>query len=154
VNLIYELFTTKDLMRKAEILITDNLSEFVSSKAWTDMINSGEDITLLAYTALQVEARRPGTIPQELLENLSHKISGSKLSTDCLSSLNDDSIEYIEEIEALLDLKSDLEQIIAYNRVEELTSKEKIVMEDVEETKSLIEQDITTFENLITNGGE
>jgi len=154
INRIYELFTTGDLMRKAEILITENLGEFVSSKAWTDMINSNNDITLLAYTALQVEARRPGTIPQELLESLSQKVSSSKLSTDCISNLQDDSIEYIEEIEALLDRNSDLDRIIAYNRVKELSGKEKITLGDIEETRSSIEQDIATFESLIKKGGE
>ena len=112
------------------------------------------NITLLAYTALQVEARRPSTIPQELLENLSQRISGSKLSTDCISNLQNDSVEYIEEIEALLNRNTDLDRIIAYNRVENLAGKEQIIMADIEETKSLIEQDILTFEKLITKGGE
>ena len=154
VNLIYELLTTNDSMRKAEILITDHIGEFVSSKAWTDMINSDHDTTLLAYTALQVEARRPGTVPQELLESLSHQISSSKLSVDCIPNLQDESIEYLEEIEALLDRRSDLERIIAYSQVEKLAGKEKMMMADIEETGSLIEQDISTFERLITRGGE
>ncbi len=154
INRIYELFTTNDLMRKAEILITEKLGEFVSSKAWTDMVNSENDITFLAYTALQVEARRPGTIPQELLENLSQKISGSKLSSDCIPNLQGDSVEYIEEIEALLNQNSDLEKIIAYNHTEKLAGKEQITMADIDETRSLIEQDIVTFEKLITKGGE
>jgi len=154
INLIYELFTTNDLMRKADILLTENLNEFVLMKAWTDMINSDLDITLLAYTALQVEARRPGIIPQELLENLSQRVSGSKLSTDCITSIKGDSVEYIDEIEALLNKNTDLSKIIAYNRVEKLAGKQKITMADIEETGSLIEQDCATFEKLITEGGE
>jgi len=58
VNRIYELFTTRDLMRKAEILLQIAPGEFAASKAWTDLVNGENDITLLAYTALQVEARR------------------------------------------------------------------------------------------------
>lgn len=154
INRIYELFTTDDLMRKAEILVTENLDEFVSSKAWTDMINSDHDITLLAYTALQVEARRPGTLPQELLESLSRKISGSRLSSDCIASLQGDSVEFIEEIESLLNRNTDLGRIIAYNQVEKLARKKQITMVDIEETGSLIEQDIATFDRLITKGGE
>jgi hypothetical protein len=154
VNRIYELFTTNDLMRKAEILITENLNEFILSKAWNDMINSAKDITPLAYTALQVEARKPGTIPQELLEALSQNISNSKLSTDCIKNLKGDSAEYIEEIESLLDQDTDLEKIIAYNRVEKLAEKELIAMVDINETKNLIVQDITTFKKLIMKGGE
>lgn len=50
-----------------------------------DLVAEEQDITLLAYTALQVEARRPGTIPQELLASLSGKVSTNKLSTNCVS---------------------------------------------------------------------
>jgi len=154
VNLIYELFTTKDVMRKTEILINENLGEFVCSKAWNDLINSGQDITLLAYTALQVEARKPGTIPQELLESLSQKVSGEKLSSNCISKLQADSIEYLDEIENLLKRESNLEQIIAYSQVEKLVEYDFVTMEDIEDTKTAIKKDVTTFENLIRNGGE
>lgn len=152
VNRIYELFTTDDLMRKAEILLTENLGEFVASKAWNDMINSDKDITLLAYTALQIEARRPGTVPKELLESLSSKVSPKKLCSDCLPKLRGEAIEYIEEVEALLDQDSDLAQLVAYNRVSKLASKDVIKPKDIEETGNLIRQDLSTFGNLIENG--
>jgi hypothetical protein len=78
VNLVYELFTTPDLMRKAELLLTQPLGEMALSKAWTDLMAEDAapltDLTLLAYTALQVEARRPGTVPQELLASLSARL--------------------------------------------------------------------------------
>ena len=154
VDLIYELFTTKDVMRKTEILINENLGEFVCSKAWNDLINSGQDITLLAYTALQVEARKPGTMPQELLQSLSSKVSGSKLSSNCISRVQADSIEYLDEIENLLKRESNLEQIIAYSRVEKLVEYDSLTLEDIKDTKTAIKKDVLTFENLIRNGGE
>jgi len=64
VQIIYELFTTKNLMRKAEILLKEDLGDLAESKAWNDMMESEDDITLVAYTALQIEARKPGTIPK------------------------------------------------------------------------------------------
>jgi len=154
VNRIYELFTTDDLMRKAEILLKEDLGEFAASKAWTDLIDDHQDITLLAYTALQVEARRPGTVPQELLEGLSGKISGSRLSSDCVPHLRGESVEYIEEVEALLKRETDLGKLVAYNRVSKLAEKETITVGDIEETQRLIEQDIETFKKLIEKGGE
>jgi len=154
VNRIYELFTTDDLMRKAEILLKEDLGEFAASKAWTDLINDHQDITLLAYTALQVEARRPGTVPQELLEGLSGKISASGLSSDCIPNLRGESVEYIEEVEALLEQNTDLGKLVAYNRVSKLAEKERMTPEDIQETARLIEQDIETFRKLIDNGGE
>jgi AAA domain (dynein-related subfamily) len=154
VDLIYELFTTGDLMRKAEILLTEDLGELAASKAWTDLANGEDDITLLAYTALQVETRCPGTVPQELLENLSGKISGRQLSTECVPNLMGDSIEYIEEVEALLQRTSDLGRLVAYNRVQSLARNPRITPKDIENTRQLIRQDIDKFEKLISKGGK
>lgn len=149
VNTIYELFTAQNLMRKTEILLTANLGEFVNSKAWNDLINSEDDITLLAYTALQIEARRPGTIPKELLESLSRKIDGDKLTTGFIDPLNNESIEYIEDVESLLNQDSDLGKIVAYSHVSQLAKNPKIKPDDIAKTKSAIQQDILTFENLL-----
>ena len=149
VDRIYELFTTDDLMRKAEILLRENLGEFVESKAWNDMLNSGNDMTLLAYTALQVEARRPGTVPQELLASLSQKITMGGLSSDSLPKLEDDSIEYLDEVEALLDWDCDLGKLVAFNRVNKLASQKAIKPADIEKTRQLIQQDLETFRKLI-----
>jgi hypothetical protein len=161
VDTIYELFTTKDLMRKAEILLQANLGEFVNSKAWNDLVNDGIDITVLAYTALQVEARRPGIIPRELLESLSRKISGEKLSTGFIKSLQGDAVEYIDGVEALLEQDTDLGKIVAFSHVSKLTEKENITPKDIERTRESIVRDIETFEGLIgttnqqkTIGGE
>ena len=153
VNIIYELFTTDDLMRKARILLKENLGDFVNSKAWTDLINGENDISLLAYVAIQVEAHKAGTVPKELLESLSKKINGNNLSTDYIASLKDDSIEYIDEIEVLLNRQSDLELLIAFNRVSKLAKQEKIMAADIDFARIKIEQDIETFKKLIRNGG-
>ena len=151
VDLIYELFTTDDLMKKAEILLTENLGELVHSKAWTDMMNSPKDITLLAYTALQIEARRPGTIPKELIEGLSRKISPDGLSSKCLPELRGESIEYLDEVETLLKKDTDLGQLVAYSRVQRLAQNDKIKLSDIEDTGKLIDQDLATFKKLIEN---
>jgi len=97
-----------------------------ASKAWTNLVADHQDVTLLAYAALQVEARRPGTVPQELLEGLRGKISASRLSSDCIPNLKGESIERIEEVEALLDEETDLGKLVAYRRVSKLAEKESI----------------------------
>ncbi len=153
VNRIYELFTTGELMRKAEILLTDDLGEFVHSKAWTDLVNDDRDMTLLAYTALQVEARRPGTVPKELLESLSRKITPELLSSACLPALEGESVEYIEEVEGLLERKTDLGRLVAYNRVRKLALSERIAPANIDATHNLIEQDLETFKRLIEDSG-
>jgi len=154
VNRIYELFTTRDLMRKVEILVAEDLGNLAASKAWNDLINGKDDITLLAYAALQIEARRPGTIPTELLASLSAKITGNRLGTECLPSLAGESIERIEAVEALLDRDTDLGRLIAYERVALLAEKGAISAADIEETRGQIERDIETFEQLVEKGGD
>lgn len=150
VNLIYELFTTNNLMRKAEILLTANLGEFVNCKAWNDLLKSQSDITLLAYTALQVEAHKPGTVPQELLMGLSSRIDSNNLSTESIPALTGESVEYIEEVEELLEGNGDLQRLIAYHHVQELAHN-RITPGHIAHTRKAIESDIQTFQDLISN---
>jgi len=154
IDLIYELFTTDDMMRKAEILLKEKLGEFVNCKAWNDLLNSGDSITLLAYTAMQIEARRPGTIPQELLEGLSLKINPGNLSTECIPPLEGESIEYVEEVEQLLNRDGDLAKLVAYSHVRKLARDAAITPEKIESTRNRIETDVQTFHSLINNPGQ
>jgi hypothetical protein len=149
VNLIYELFTTPDLMRKAELLLTHDLGELALSKAWTDLMAEDRDITLLAYTALQVEARRPGTIPQELFASLSAKVAPGNLASSCVPNLENDAIEYIDDVNCLLDRESDLAKLIAYQRVRALVVTRNINPRTIRETERAIHDDLDTFERLL-----
>jgi hypothetical protein len=149
VNLVYELFTTQSLMRKAELLLTHDLGELALSKAWTDLMAEDRDITLLAYTALQVEARRPGTIPQELLASLSAKVKAGNLSSSWVPNLQNDDIEYIDEVNRLLDRGSDLAKLIAYQRVNALVASRNIYPRTIRETERAIHDDLNTFERLL-----
>jgi len=151
VDLIYELFTTDNLMRKAEILLKENLGEFVNCKAWNDLLNSNNDVTLVAYTALQIESRRSGTVPQELLEGLSDKINPRSLSTDCIPPLQGESIEYVDEVEQLLDYDNDLDRLVAYSHVRNLAKDTAINTGKIDQIRSIIKADIQTFQNLINN---
>ena len=149
VNLVYELFTTKDLMRKANLLLTLDLGEMAVSKAWTDLMAEQEDITLLSYTALQVEARRPNTVPQELLESLSKKVTLGRLSTNCIARLENDAVEYVDDVESLLEQPTDLAKLVAYHRVRELVDSQVINPDSIAKTATLIEHDIIAFEKLL-----
>jgi hypothetical protein len=152
-NLVYELCTTRDLMRKAELLLTKDLSELAKSKAWNDLAKENRDVTVLAYIALQVEARRPGTVPQELLATLSAAIRPESLGTASIDHLRDDAIEHIEEVEALLDRDSDLARLVAYHRVSEIVHGE-VTPEALRETEVLIRQDIETLGSMLVGAGQ
>jgi len=149
VNLIYELFTTPDLLRKAELLLTCDLGELALSKAWADLMAEDRDITLLAYTALQVEARRPGTVPQELLASLAARVAPGNLSTKYIARLENESVEYIEEVEGLLNQASDLGKLVAYQRVSQLVDAGPVTLHNLAETRRAIQEDIHTFEALL-----
>ena len=149
VNMIYELFTTPDLMRKAELLLTQPLGELALSKAWTDLMAEERDLTLLAYTALQVDARRPGIVPQELLASLSGKLSPGQLSAKCIARLEGDAIEYVAEIEALLEQPTDLGKLVAFHQVSELVGKGKVNTHTIKAIGNTIHQDIRIFEALL-----
>lgn len=149
VNLVYELFTTPDLVRKAELLLTGDLGEMALSKAWTDLMAGDRDLTLLAYTALQVEARRPGTIPQELLASLSAKIEPGQLSAKCIGCLENDAVEYIEEIEQLLVQDTDLAKLVAYHRVARLVDTGNVNPRTIKAAGDAIREDIRIFESLL-----
>ncbi|MCB4791249.1 MAG: MoxR family ATPase [Elusimicrobia bacterium] len=149
VNMIYELFTTTDVMRKAELLIKYDLSELAKTKAWNDMVNSEGDITLLAYSALQVEANRPGTVPKEMIESLSERINFSNLTSGSIPKLKNQQIDFVEEIEKLFSQETDLGKIVAYACIRDLVEKETLKPEDITATKARIQSEIETFNKLI-----
>lgn len=150
VDEIYELLTTNDLLRKAELLLARDLGQFTKSKAWNDLMNEERDLTVLAYTALVVETRRPGTVPPELLESLSAKVEPQRLGTGCIPPLENDAVEHIDAVEALLEKQSDLERIVAYNRVSELVESGDVTPKSIEATRNCIERDIEAFERLVS----
>lgn len=152
VERIYELFTTDDLLRKTRLLITENLGEMAASKAWHDLLNNGHDVTLFAYTALQVEAHRPGTVPQELLESLSTHVNPETLGTGCLPQLQDANIELAATVEQLLKRETDMGKLLALQHVKKLSGRNAITEEDITETDRCIRHDIETFNQLIAEG--
>ena len=149
VDQIYQLLTTRDLLRKAELLLAHDLGEFAKAKAWNDLMNEDRDLTVLAYTALAVETRRPGSVPPELLESLSGHIDPQRLGTGCIPKLEDDAVEYLDVIEALLDQQGDLRRLVAYNRVAELVESKNVSPETIEHTRTRIESDVEAFERLV-----
>ena len=140
---------TRDLIRKAELLLAYDLGQFAKSKAWNDLMDEGRDLTVLAYTALVVETHRPGVVPTEILASLSTKIKPERLGTGCINLLANDAVEYIEEINALLEQSDDLRRIVAYNHVSELIESRKVNPESIQETHNRIAKDVEAFEHLV-----
>lgn len=146
---IYRLFTCSDLLEKTRILLTENLSELAKSKAWNDLADGAADISVLAYVALQVEAHRPGTIPLELLEKLSARVGSECLSSGCIPALKNGSIEYLDEVNKLLDQPTDLQRIIAFHRVKEMAEQGPITPAGVDRVQRMIRTDAEGFRKLL-----
>ena len=149
VNTVYELFTTPNLLTKAEILLRGDVSDLAKTKAWRDLIAGDVDITPLAYLALRVEACRPGTVPQEMIDGLGERIAPLNLSSTSVGSLKGESIEYLEEVEALLARYDDLEKLIAISHVRRLATDEGLTPAKIEHVAQQIERDIGTFRRLL-----
>lgn len=149
---IYQLFTCSDLLEKTRILLTENLSDLAKSKAWNDLAEGEQDISVLAYVALQVEAHRPGTIPSELLEKLAGKVGIHSLTSSSIPLLKDESIEHLDEINRLLDQSTDMEQIIAFHCIRELANQGRVTSESLRQVRSRIRRDVNEFKKLVACG--
>ena len=146
---VYELFTTRDLMRKAEILLREDLGELAHTKAWNDLIHGDRDITTLAYLALQIEARRPGTVPGEMIDGLANMVDVGELSSRCIGVLRGESVEHVDEVEKLLkEREDDLEKLIAISHVKR-AAEEGVTRAKLEEVREGIERDVSKFRALL-----
>jgi len=147
---IYRLFTCSDLLEKTRILLREDLSELAKSKAWNDLADSSQEISILAYLALQVEAHRHGTVPQELLEKLATRVNASSLSTANLPKLKGEAVELIEQAEALLDQPNDLGRMLAYHHLRRLTEASQISPKAIGLARQRIATDFAEFSSLLT----
>ena len=149
-EVIYRLFTCGDLLEETRLLLKEDLTELAKSKAWNDLTESEDDVSVLAYVALQVEAHRPGTVPAELLEKLSGRVAFSSLNTDSIPALRGEAVELIEEVEELLERSTDLEKMVAYQRVRELTADDRVTRQGIQAVRSQIERDVQELHSLLS----
>ena len=66
-------------------MLREDLGELAHTKAWNDLIHGDRDITTLAYLALQIEARRPGTVPGEMIDGLANMVVAELASSEAIS---------------------------------------------------------------------
>jgi hypothetical protein len=149
VETIYRLFTCRDPLEKARILLKENLSELAKTKAWNDLADGQEDVSILVYVALQVEAHRPGTIPNEMLEKLSERVSLGSLGSESIPLLKSDAVELTEEVEALFNQPTDLAKMIALQRLRQMTEKGKVDRAEIEGVKQQITADAAELGDLL-----
>ena len=115
-NLIFELFTTSDLLRKIDILLKNKLSDLVQTKAWESLIK-GEDSAMVAFLCVHIEAVKPGTIPVELLSSFADTFGEIKLDGTFQLNFNGKDIDAVEEITKLIHQKGNINRMVIINRM-------------------------------------
>jgi hypothetical protein len=141
-DVIYELFTTKDLLRKAKILFTEPIGEFAKAKAWKDVIESGDNVSksLIAYVALTIEACKPGTLPREFIKQMTDIINFELLTKISIKNIDESVYDFRSDILALFNEKNLLKKAIL---VVKFNEKNKVMtVASLSETKNNIESEV------------
>lgn len=78
---VYRLLVSPSVYEKVEILLTKDLNDLTSVSAWSAVCgNDSFDMSILAMVALQVEIDNPGTIPANVIDQLTTRMSANAAS--------------------------------------------------------------------------
>ncbi|HIG05228.1 MAG TPA: hypothetical protein EYQ08_05785 [Planctomycetes bacterium] len=118
VNLNYELMVSPDPIRKAEILINEDIGKIAKNSAWTRIMEETSiDISILCMLALNIESVNRGTIPPNILDQMTTKIDNKTIKIQ-KPILMGESIKYYDRVTDLITQGANkIEQIIICNEV-------------------------------------
>ena len=118
VNLNYELMVSPDPIRKAEILINEDIGKIAKNSAWTRIMEETSiDISILCMLALNIESVNRGTIPPNILDQMTTKIDNKTIKIK-KPILMGESIKYYDRVTDLITQGANkIEQIIICNEV-------------------------------------
>lgn len=78
---VYKLLVSPSIYEKVEILLTKDLNDLTTVSAWSAVcMNDSFDMSILAMVALQVEINNPGTIPANVIDQLTSRMSAQTTS--------------------------------------------------------------------------
>lgn len=141
-DIIYELFTTRDLLRKAKILFTEPIGEFAKAKAWNDVISSTDTVSksLIAYVALTIESCKPGTLPREFIKQMTDMINFDALTKISIKNISEDVYDFRDDIVKLFDEKNLLKKAIMVVKFNQ--NNKQMTIASMTETKNNIEGEV------------
>ncbi len=118
VNLNYELMVSSDPIRKAEILINEDINKIAKNSAWTRILEeTSTDVSILCMLALNIEANNQGTIPQNVLDQMTKKVSNRSFRVT-RPVLIGQSIKYYDRVTNLIDqAENKVEKIVICNEI-------------------------------------
>ena len=118
VNLNYELMVSSDPIRKAEILVNEDIAKIAKNAAWTRIMEeTSADVSILCMLALNIEAANQGTIPQNILDQMTKKITNKSFLVT-KPTLIGQSIKYYDKVASLMDqAENKIEKIVICNEI-------------------------------------
>ena len=141
-DIIYELFTTRDILRKAKILFTEPVGEFAKAKAWNEIITSGDAVSksLIAYVALTIESCKPNTLPREFIKQMTDIINFDALTQIKINNIDESVYSFRDDIIKLFDEKNLLKKAILVVKFNE--QNKHMTVASITETKNNIEGEV------------
>lgn len=124
-ELQYELLTSTDPFRKAEILLKfkDRLDRVIQSAGWRRITESrGFNSSLVAFVATQVEMTKPGTIPSDVLDGLTKLMDTGEIVPRSFP-IPPHLQEYEKDLATLLDQKTEMEKLVAAHLVSDFAGR-------------------------------
>jgi MoxR-like ATPase len=121
----YELLTTTNPFRKAEILLKfrDRLDRVIQSAGWRRITESrGFNASLVAFVATQVEMTKPGTVPSDVLDGLTKLMNSGEIVPRSFP-IPPHLQEYEKDLAFLLEQKTELEKLVAAHQVAEFAGR-------------------------------
>lgn len=79
-NLTFELLTGTNIIRKAEILLSEDIEDLTKRSTWKNILEETSlDISVVALLALNLEVRNRGLVPANVLDQMTQKIDNELL---------------------------------------------------------------------------
>lgn len=159
VNLNYELMVSPDPIRKAEILMNEDIGQIAKNSAWTRILEETSiDISILSMLALNIESVSQGTIPQNILDQMARKIDSSAIVVKS-PVLIGESVKYYDKVNNLISQGANkIEQLIICNEINkglsELSSQMFFDEKDFEEIVSSCNKSLEKIRKICRHEGE
>lgn len=103
-KIITELTSSRDLVRRAKILLTEPLDELMKNSEWTRLCSEEHslDLSVLSFLASMIEAKHPGSVPSNVLSQLSQHIDEDVLNP-AVAPLREQHMGYADRLTELIE---------------------------------------------------
>lgn len=153
VELNYELMVSPNMVRKAEILLTEDIGAIAKNSAWTQMLQlQNLDMTALSLLALNMEIDNEGLIPSNVLDQMNKKVQQKLFNIHALT-IGGQNVKFYKPIKDILSKYDNvLEKLICYLNVAQFMHDTRSTDYTDGKIKDLIQQcdhDVEHVHNII-----